>query len=39
MDIRVSAGEDSKKKRSQVEEIDNLVCPGDIITSDTGFMR
>ncbi|XP_056013323.1 exosome complex component RRP4-like [Ostrea edulis] len=39
MDIRVSAGEDNRKKRTQVEEIDNLVSPGDIITSDTGFMR
>ncbi|XP_062608711.1 exosome complex component RRP4-like [Saccostrea cucullata] len=41
MDIRISATgiQDKRKKQTQIDEIDNLVSPGDIITSDTGFMR
>lgn len=39
MDIRVSAAGKDRETRSHVEEIDNLVTPGDIITSDSGFMR
>lgn len=39
MDIRVSAAAKDRDTRSHVEEIENLVTPGDIITSDSGFMR
>ncbi|XP_061193167.1 exosome complex component RRP4-like [Saccostrea echinata] len=41
MDIRISATgiQNNRKKQTQIDEIDNLVSPGDIITSDTGFMR
>lgn len=39
MDIRVSAAGKDRDTRSHVEEIENLVTPGDIITSDSGFMR
>ena len=38
VDIRV-AGARERQKQTFTEEIDNLVCPGDVITTDTGFMR
>lgn len=38
VDIRV-AGARERQKQTFTEEIDNLVCPGDVITADTGFMR
>jgi TPP-dependent 2-oxoacid decarboxylase len=38
VDIRV-AGARERQKQTFNEEIDNLVCPGDVITTDTGFMR
>ncbi|VDH99228.1 exosome complex component RRP4 [Mytilus galloprovincialis] len=38
VDIRVVGARD-RQKQELTEEISNLVCPGDVITTDTGFMR
>ena len=38
VDIRIARGK-KQIKQTHAEEIENLVTPGDIITSDQGFMR
>ncbi len=38
VDIRLASAR-VRQKTEENEEIDNLVTPGDIITTDTGFMR
>ena len=38
VDIRV-AGSRERQKPEMQEELTNLVTPGDVITTDTGFMR
>lgn len=38
VDIRISSVRQTLKP-DIVDEISNLVTPGDVITSDTGFMR
>ncbi|ESO97905.1 hypothetical protein LOTGIDRAFT_209108 [Lottia gigantea] len=39
VDIRLVSTRGIKKKSDHVDEIKNLVTPGDVITSDSGFMR
>ncbi len=38
VDIYLSANR-VKKRKQNAEEPDNLMTPGDVITTDTGFMR
>lgn len=38
VDIRIATGR-QRLKPDDLGEISNLVTPGDVITSDTGFMR
>lgn len=38
VDIRLASAR-VRQKTGDIEEINNLVTPGDVITTDTGFMR